>query len=88
MSEPSYRITTEYDPSEPDGVAWEARIVRLSDGEKVRAVWGATEELALEAASGYIERLGRPQQAGHVYFANEDGSLDPATPAPSGPVTA
>jgi hypothetical protein len=75
MSEPTYRITTEYDPSEADGVAWEARIVRLSDGQKIRSVWGATEELTLEAASVYLERLNRPQQAGHVYFANEDGSL-------------
>lgn len=84
MSEPSYRITTEYDPTEPDGLRWQARIVSLADGSRVATSYGHTEELALEAALAHIAALAAPRPSGGVYFANEDGSLDPATPAPDG----
>ena len=82
MSDPAYRITTEHDPTDSELLQWQARIVRLSDGEKIRTSYGATEASALAAAQAYLRSLLAPASAGSVYFANEDGSLDESTPAP------
>lgn len=83
MSEPTYRITTEHTP---DGrypnIPWQARIVRLSDGEAIKTCWGANEAKAIESATEHIAAINVEVQEGHVYFANEDGTLAAETPAP------
>lgn len=86
--EPSYRITTEYDPLESPLLTWQARVVRLSDGNRMRTCFGTSEAEALVEASRFIQALNAPGFEGHVYYADELGNLDPATPASGTPVTA
>jgi hypothetical protein len=82
VSEPSYRINTERRPA-LGGAVWEARVCRVSDGFKCATLQGYTEQAALARALEYVEYANDPTKwSGGVYFAHEDGTLDPATPAP------
>jgi hypothetical protein len=81
VSEPSYRITTEHAP-EPQypNIPWQARIVRISDGEPITTKYGATEAAVLEEARQAIVAMHMEPAAGGVYFASEAGELTPSEP--------
>lgn len=86
MSEPSYRITTEYEvDARYPNIPWQARVVRLSDGEKITTRYSATEAGALAEAQSVIRALSSPIPAGSVYFADDDGSIpaDQGAPVPA-----
>ena len=77
-TKPTYRITTEHAPDAiTPNIPWQARIVRLSDGEAVATKYGPTEEYVLEEATAAIRALSGAVMPGHVYFATDDGDLDP-----------
>lgn len=79
MSEPTYRITTECDRVAMN--PWEARAVRLTDGEPVAYACGSSEPEVLAIVQSI---LGKSTLApGSVYFADEDGKLlDQQPPEP------
>lgn len=79
MSEPTYRITTERSAAAIN--PWEARAVRLTDGEPVATGYGTTEGEALLNCTGQLRGLaeGKPGD-GNVYFYDEDGNKTDEVP--------
>lgn len=74
MSEPSYRVTTEHDPCATYN-EWEARVIRLSDGEMVACGHGASEAESLATALAWVKARSSATLTGKVYFADQDGNI-------------
>ena len=79
MSEPTYRITTEHKPDLGKIIRGMEARSHFTDGEsRFTPRYGDDRaRLTLEEVSRWIKEHEAPRQAGGVYFATEDGELDP-----------
>ena len=76
MSEPTYRVEVQHDPSEIDGLQWSARIYRLSDdAQPYPTQWGATMEDAFERAQELVKRVAAGPTSGATVLLTEDGEI-------------
>lgn len=82
MSEPTYRIETEHDPSY-SAIPWSAYIWRISDETKIGRGDGLTREAALEDAQRIIAAKRAEQYAPQTFYADENGGvIHDLTPEP------
>lgn len=83
MSGPTYRITTEHTPTEIEWTQWQARIVRVSDGEAVDVEYGPSEARVLELAAAWIRAANGDPLEGGVYESDDAGNVTPLRPSPT-----
>ena len=79
MSEPTYRVELQHDPSEISGLEWSARIYRISDGEQAFVTqWAGSREDAFDRAQGIVRRVAAGGESPSTVLLTEDGDiLDP-----------
>lgn len=83
MSGATHRITTEYLPADSPMFPWQARVVRLSDGEYVAAIYGVSEQDALTKAADHVRTEYSHSMLGGVYETDDEGNISPLRPSPS-----
>lgn len=72
MSGATYRIDVEHQPDPTSSVQWVARVIRLSDDWQQAAMWGATDDEAIEKARAYLHEQ-NVKQTGRTLYVNDDG---------------
>jgi hypothetical protein len=77
VSEPTYRIVTEYDP-QFDYMPWLARVYAIADGILAYVAQDTEEEKAVSAAQQYIVRSSSDLPIGRTLYTSEDGEIVPA----------
>jgi len=81
MSEPTYLIRVEHDPTDPT-LPWSAKVYRITDHGHAVTRWGSTGEEAVQAAQAWMRAKASEPEPPREYFADESGEL--ATASPSG----
>ena len=78
MSEPTYRVELDHDPTEIEPCKWHARVFRITDDEQVHSTWGGTLEQAFDAAQEWCRAsLADPEPSRTVYLTEDGDILDP-----------
>ena len=78
MSEPTYRVELDNDPTEIEPCRWHGKIYRVSDGEQVQSTWGSTLEEAFDAAQTWARAALEEADPSRTVYLTEDGDiLDP-----------
>jgi len=76
MSEPTYRVELEHDPtSSVNAVPWTARVVRLSDDAVVTVEYAQNRERAFDKAQEWVKLSTITPEAPSTVFLTEDGEL-------------
>ncbi len=77
MSEPTFKIVTEYDP-QFNFMPWVARVYTITDGMLAYVAQDESEEKAISAAQQYIVRSTSDLTSGRTLYTSEDGEIVPA----------
>lgn len=75
VSEPTYRVELENDPTEIEPCRWHAKVYRVADGEQVYSAWGSTRDYAFDSAQTWARAAVQPPEAPSTVYLTEDGEI-------------
>jgi len=74
VSEPTYLIRVEHDPTDPT-LPWAAKVYTLADDTHAVTRWGSTEKEAVEAAQVWMRARASEPEPSRDYWADESGEI-------------